>query len=172
MVAVDGVPSSGYDGERRHTLMAHDEDQRRQGVSPELDELSSTLMGDAFDMLAEGKDISVLLVVEDAAGGVAPYVFSDDGPEECLEGARAKVCSLDREGGDPDAQLGAPMRYALTYEGAVEGEGGAYRDALILEFGERGYTSYSAYSFIEGKGRHDKFRWSDPAPAGEMKSLL
>jgi len=152
--------------------MAQDEGQRKQGVSPELDELSSTLMGDAFDMLAEGKDINVLLVVEDAAGVVAPYVFSDDGPEECLEGARAKVRSLDHEDGDPETRLGAPVRYALTYEGAVEGEGGAYRDALILEFGERGYTSYSAYSFVEGKGRRDKFRWSDPAPAGEMKSLL
>ncbi len=152
--------------------MAHDDDQLRQGVSPKLDELSSALMGDAFDMLAEGKDINVLLVVEDAAGAVASYAFSDDGPEECLEGARAKVCSLDHDGGDPEAQLGVPVRYALTYEGAVEGEGGAYRDALILEFGEHNYTSYSAYSFVEGKGRRDKFRWSDPAPAGEMKSLL
>jgi len=32
--------------------MAHDDDQLRQGVSPKLDELSSALMGDAFDMLA------------------------------------------------------------------------------------------------------------------------
>jgi len=79
MVA-DGVPSSRYGGEEGGTLMAHDDDQLRQGVSPKLDELSSALMGDAFDMLAEGKDINVLLVVEDAAGAVASYAFSDDGP--------------------------------------------------------------------------------------------
>ena len=31
--------------------------QRKQGVSPELDELSSTLVGDALDMLAEGEAV-------------------------------------------------------------------------------------------------------------------
>ncbi|MGL5172322.1 MAG: hypothetical protein ACRC75_00605, partial [Olsenella sp.] len=71
--------------------MAHGEDQRKQGVSSELDELSSELMGDALDMLAEGEDVNVLLVVEDAKRSVASYEFADDGPEECLEGARAKV---------------------------------------------------------------------------------
>ena len=53
-----------------------------QGVSPELDDLSSTLMGQAFDVLAEGVELDVILAVEDAAGHVASYTFADDGPEE------------------------------------------------------------------------------------------
>lgn len=61
--------------------------QRKQGVSPELDELSSTLVGDALDMLAEGEDVNVLLVVEDNLRNVASYVFSDDGAEALIEGA-------------------------------------------------------------------------------------
>ena len=152
--------------------MAHDEDQRKQGVSPELDELSSELMGDALDMLAEGENVNVLLVVEDAKRSVASYEFADDGPEACLEGARDKVRALDRAGGSPEDLLGAPVRYALVYEGAIADEAGVYHDALILEFGERGFLSFSAYSLVEGKGRRDKFRWTDPAPAGEMKPLL
>ena len=55
---------------------------------------------------------------------------------------------------------------------AVADEDGAYRDALLLEFGERGYKSYSAYSLFEGKGTGDDFAWSEPAPAGELESLL
>ena len=57
-------------------------------------------------------------------------------------------------------------------EAAVADEDGAYRDALLLEFGERGYKSYSAYSLFEGKGAGDDFAWSEPAPAGELESLL
>ena len=45
-------------------------------------------------------------------------------------------------------------------------------DALLLEFGERGYRAYSAYSLIDGKGTGDGFTWTDPAPAGEMDPLL
>ena len=37
-----------------------------QGISPELDDLSSTLMGQAFDVLAEGVELDVILAVEDA----------------------------------------------------------------------------------------------------------
>ena len=86
-----------------------------QGVSPELDDLSSTLMGQAFDVLAEGVELNVILAVEDAAGNVASYTFADDGPEECLEGARKKVRDLARSCGDAAAKLGAPVRYALAY---------------------------------------------------------
>jgi hypothetical protein len=147
-------------------------DNRRDGVTRELDELSSTLMGDALDMLAEGADVNVLLVVEDAFGTVASFEFADDGPEACLEGARARVRSLHRDGGDEKSGLAAPERYAICYEAAVADESGTYRDALLLEFGERGYKSYSAYSLFEGKGAGDDFAWSEPAPAGELDSLL
>ena len=90
-----------------------------QGVSPELDDLSSTLMGQAFDVLAEGVELDVILAVEDAAGHVASYSFADDGPEECLEGARKKVRSLAHSHGDAAAKLDDPVRYALAYEGTL-----------------------------------------------------
>lgn len=149
----------------------HD-DQRGGDLSPELDELSSTLMGDAFDLLADGRDINVLLVVEDAERHDASYEFSDDGSEALLEGARKRVRDLARAHGDQQAGLGDPVRYALVYEGAVADEDSVFRDAVLLEFGERGHASYSAYSFFEGKGKGRRFRWTEPAPAGEMTPLL
>ncbi len=141
-------------------------------ITRELDELSSALMGDALDMLAEGHDVNVLLVVEDARGVVAPYEFSDDGPEQLLEGARKKVVDLASQKGDASLGLGRPVRYAIAYEGAVEDEDGSYRDALLLEFGEKGRASYSAFSFYEGKGSGECFAWSEPAAAGEETPLL
>lgn len=149
-----------------------EDEHRADGVTPELDELSSTLMGDAFDLLAAGKDVDVLLVVGDAAGNVASYAFSDDGMEECLAGANAKVRELRRDGGDPEVGLGKPVRYAITYEGAVADESGAYQDAVLLEFGEKGYKAYSAYSYVKGRGEGDGFAWTEPAPAGEVEPLL
>ena len=136
-------------------------DDLREGVSRETDELASTLMGDALDLLAAGEDFGVLLAVEDESGAVSSYELMDDGPEACLAGARERVASA----------RGA-VRYALAYEGAVEDESGGFSDALLLEFGERGYHSYSAFSLIDGKGTHDGFRWTDPAPAGELEPLL
>ena len=137
------------------------EDFRLEGVSPQTDELASTLMGDAFDLLASGEPFEVLLAVQDASGTITSYEFQDDGPEACLEAARARV-----------GELKDAIRYALTYEGAVADEDGTYADALLLEFGERGYRAYSAFSLIDGKGSGDGFTWSDPAPAGEMPPLL
>lgn len=138
-----------------------EKDTLREGVSPETDELASTLMGDALDLLANGEPMEVLLAVQLTDGSVLSYEFEDDGPEACLEAARARVRELQ------DA-----IRYALTYEGAVADEDGAYADALLLEFGERGYRAYSAFSLIDGKGSGDGFTWTDPAPAGEMPPLL
>lgn len=146
--------------------------QRREGVSPQLDALAAELLGDALDIVAEGGPVDVLLVVEDAQGTIASCVFADDGPEQCLEAARDRVRELKRKKGDESAKLGAPVRYALCYEGAVADELGAYQDALILEFGERGYRSYSGYSFFEGRGTGDNLAWTDPAPAGEIEPLL
>lgn len=137
------------------------EKTRRDGVSPATDELASTLMGAAFDLLAAGDPFEVLLAVQDASGEVQSLEFEDDGPEACLDGARERVRSSD------DA-----VRYAIAYEGAVEAEDGSYADALLLEFGERGYRAYSAFSLIDGKGQGDGFTWSDPAPAGELEPLL
>jgi hypothetical protein len=130
-------------------------------VSPQLDELSTTLMGNALDLLAEGAAINVLLVLEDAEGNLSSFEFADDGPEALLEWARNKVRRT------PKA-----VRYALVYEGAVQLEDGTFADALLLEFGERGRPSFSAYSLFEGRGAGDGFRWTDPAPAGEEEPLL
>ena len=130
-------------------------------VSPELDELSSTLMGDALDMLAEGQPMGVLLVIQDADGDITSFEFIDDGPEALLNGARMRVKRTKRA-----------LRYALAYEGAIEAEDGTYAEALILEFGEKGRPSFSAYSLYEGRGEGDNFRWTDPAPAGEEEPLL
>lgn len=145
---------------------------RREGVSPALDELAAELLGDALDILAEGGEVGVLLVVEDASGSVASYAFADDGPEQCLDAAHDKVTSLASAGGDAESGLGAPVRYAICYEAGVADETGAYQDALLLEFGERGYRSYSGYSFFEGRGAGDDLAWTDPAPAGELEPLL
>lgn len=137
------------------------EQERREGVSSQTDELASTLMGAAFDLLAADEPFEVLLAVQDASGEVLSYEFEDDGPEACLDGARDSVRS--------NANA---VRYALAYEGAVEIEPDTYADAVLLEFGEKGYRAYSAYSLFEGRGTGDGFTWSDPAPAGEMEPLL
>ena len=110
------------------------------GISPELDELSSTLMGDALDLLAEGESMGVLLVIQEARSSVRKSRHA--------------------------------QRYALTYVGAIQMEDGTFAEALILEFGERGYPSFSAYSLFEGRGKGSEFRWTDPAPAGEEEPLL
>lgn len=144
---------------------------QRQGVSAELDELSSELLGQALDLLAEGEDLNVLLAVEDEARNVASYEFEDDGVEQLLSAAYQRVRELGRRGGDRGDDLGRAVRYALVYEGAVE-VSGAFRDALLLEFGEHGWKAWSAYLLIEGKGEGDGFAWTDPAPAGEVPCLL
>lgn len=130
-------------------------------VSPQLDELSSTLFGDALDMLAEGDPVDVLLVIQDKDDVISSFSFTDDGPAALLEGARTQV-----------RRTKGAVRYAIAYEGAVDTGDGSYADALLLEFGERGAPSFSAYSLFDGRGTGDKFRWTDPAPAGEEEPLL
>ena len=147
--------------------------ERKDGISPELDALSSELLGEAFDVLADGRSLNVVLVVEDQAGHIASYEFSDDGPEELLQGAHKRVQSLVKHKGDKDEGLQDPVRYALVYEGAIAlTNNDGYKDAVLLEFGEKGYKSFSAYSFVVGKGKGEEFTWSEPAPAGEIEPLL
>ena len=133
----------------------------KEGISPKLDELSCDLLGQALDALAEGVEIPVLVSVDLDKGKVETKAFSDDGENECLDGARQYVRGLR-----------GCVRYAICYEGAVADDDGTYCDALLLEFGEKGYRSYSAYSLFEGRGAGEDFRWSDPAPAGELEPLL
>ncbi len=131
------------------------------GISPELDELSSALMGTALDLLAEGEEVNVLLVFEDDQQKITSLEFANDAPATLLEGARNHV-----------RHARAAVRYAIVYEGAIELEDGTYADAVLLEFGEKGSPSFSAYSLFEGRGAGDDFRWTEPAPAGEEEPLL
>ena len=146
--------------------------RRREGVSPELDLMSTTLMGDAFDALARGEELNVLLVMQDGDGNLASYEFADDGPQACLDAARDKVVRTVEGAGDSSAGIALPVRYAIAYEASIADETGAYLPAVLLEFGERDYRSYSAYSFVDGVGEGEDFRWTDPAPAGELDPLI
>lgn len=148
--------------------MAH----RKQGVSEELDELSSTLVGDALDLLAEGNDVNVLLVVQDREGAISSFEFADDDPESMIDAAHDRVRKLVKKHGDSIEGIGEPIRYAMVYEGMVADEDEAYQDALMLEFGEKGWYAYSAFSLFKGKGAGEDFVWTDPAPAGEIEPLI
>lgn len=130
-------------------------------VSEELDELSSTLMGMALDLAAEGMDPCVLLAIGRSDGSVSSLTLADDDTDALIDGARERIRHTKRA-----------ERYAFTYEAAVELDDGSFADAIILEFGERGRPGFSAYSLIEGRGSGDDFRWTDPAPAGEEEALL
>lgn len=142
------------------------------GVSAQTDELGSTLMGEALDRLAAGEDFSVVATAADSQGQRMTCEFDDDSAEQCLEAARAWVRNGAR-GEDNARVIGKPACYAIAYLGAVADEDDVFRDALILEFGERGAEcGYSAFSLVEGIGSGKRFRYTDPAPAGELSCLL
>ena len=150
-------------------------------ISAELDQLSCELMGEVLDMLAKGTEILVVASVMDASGERLTCAFEEDSPELCLDAAREWVRSGGKASGAA-SKAGSPLvgkacYYAIAYEGAVDDPDDptdeAYHDALLLEFGERGAeTAYSAYSLVEGVGKGDGFRYTDPAPAGEVPCLL
>lgn len=142
------------------------------GVSAQTDELGSTLMGEALDRLAAGEDFSVVATAADSQGQRMTCEFDDDSAEQCLEAARTWVRNGAR-GEDNARVIGKPACYAIAYLGAVADEDDVFRDALILEFGERGAEcGYSAFSLVEGIGSGKRFRYTDPAPAGELSCLL
>lgn len=142
------------------------------GVSAQTDELGSTLMGEALDRLAAGEDFSVVATATDSQGQRMTCEFDDDSAEQCLEAARTWVRNGAR-GEDNARVIGKPACYAIAYLGAVADEDDVFRDALILEFGDRGAAcGYSAYSLIDGIGSGKRFRYTDPAPAGELSCLL
>ena len=137
-------------------------DELREGVSEKTDELASALLGKALDVLAVGEELHVLLALGTEGGEIESLEFAEDGAEECLEGAHKKTAEA-----GPDV-----VRYALAYRGAIADETGAYQDAVILEFGERGYRSYSAFSLVDVTGDEDTFGWTAPEPAGEVEPML
>lgn len=143
-------------------------------ISEMLDQLSCELLGEAFDQLAEGKDLGVVASVCDKDGNRLTCAFEADFTDSCLLGAREWV----RNGAHEEAgnkSVGKPQCYAICYRGAIgsDAEASDYEDAILLEFGEAGSASaWSAYSLIDGVGKGDKFRFTDPEPAGEIENLL
>lgn len=148
--------------------MAHD---APGAISPELDELSCDLIGEALDVLADSADLGVVATVLDDRSMRLTCSFDDDGIEACLMGARDWVRGL-ASGAVKDAGITKPVCYAIAYLGAVD-MGDGFADALVTEFGDKGNdVDYSAYTLLEGVGEGDGLRWGDPAPAGELEPLL
>ena len=115
-------------------------------VSPELDRMSCDMMGEFLDALA--------------------------GDEACLNAADDFVVSAGRNG-SPEDGVGPAVRYAILYLGCIQEMDGAYNDAMITVFGEKGSASaYSAFTLVKGMGQGENFMWSDPEPAGEEQLLL
>ncbi|WP_293824402.1 hypothetical protein [uncultured Parolsenella sp.] len=153
--------------------MADDQVYDNQGGVSELcDELGSELLGEALDKLATGDALSVVATALDASGQRVTCEFDDDSAEVCLEAARTWVRNGARDENNA-CVIGKPACYAIAYLGAVADDDDVFRDALILEFGDRGATcGYSAYVLVEDIGKGDAFRYTDPAPAGELACLL
>lgn len=131
-------------------------------ISQELDTLSCDLIETAFDALADGIDISVLVSVQDSAGTVTTHTFKDDAIDVCLNEARAYIVS----------KKNTIVRYCLVYVCGVALEE-AFLDALVIEYGERGMSvAYSGYSLIQNVGQGELFMWCDLEPAGELDLLI
>ena len=158
-----------YEGQTMADEQAYD---NNGGVSEQCDALGSELMGEALDKLAAGDALSVVASAIDAAGERVTCEFDDDSAEVCLEAAHDWV-KRGARAQDGSKVIGKPVCYAIAYQGAVADEGENYQEALILEFGDRGAEcGYSAYSLIDGIGAGKRFRYTDPAPAGELPCLL
>lgn len=155
-------------------MTANSQQQENQPgyVSPELDRMSCDMMGEFLDALAEGDMPGVVACVEDAGGNRAAVAFSEDGDEACLNAADDFVVSAGRNG-SPEDGVGPAVRYAILYLGCIQEMDGAYNDAMITVFGEKGSVSaYSAFTLVKGMGQGENFMWSDPEPAGEEQLLL
>lgn len=139
-------------------------------VSPELDAMVCDLLDDMLNALADGDDLGVVLIAEDANGNRYQACFTEDGPEECLEGARHFI-ETNAQGIQSD-HVGQIDRYAIAYAGGVELDC-EFQDAIVASFYQRGMScGYSAYVLYSGAGQGENFMWSDPEPAGEEPALV
>lgn len=139
-------------------------------VSAQLDAMVCDLLGAYLDALAEGEQPGVVLCVEDAESVRYEAAFTDDGEEACLTAASDFVRKHAQ--GLAEEELGPIERYAIACTGGVEIDG-AYEDALLVTFFERGMeVAYSAYVLFQNAGAGENFMWSDPEPAGEEPPLL
>ena len=98
-------------------------------ISPELDELSCNLIGEALDVLAAGDLLGVAASVLDGQGNRVTCAFEGDGEEVCLEAAHRRVQDL-ASGARTEPQLGTPVCYAICYSGAVD-TGDGFADVRI-----------------------------------------
>lgn len=162
----DIQPLSEQTHASKQSKQESEKNTRKEGVTPKLDELASTLLGEALDLLAEEGCMGVLLAVQDETDTIESLTFDNDEEEACLAAARSHVKK------EVHSQDHKPVRYALVYEGAIAAGDEGYQDAVIMEFGERGYKAYSAFCFIEGKGKGDAFGWTEAQPAGEVEALV
>ena len=133
-------------------------------ISPLLDSITCELIGQCLDVLAEGGEVWPTISYCNPAGEGACLSFDDDGLEDCLAAARAKISEL-----GPDISC-----YALAFEGFVQDEEmGTAQDALIVEFGERGAdTAYSAYIPYRTGRTPEEFVSGEPLAAGEEPLLF
>ncbi|MDY2777210.1 MAG: hypothetical protein SOU51_02365 [Collinsella sp.] len=146
--------------------------QQSANISPELDRMTCAIMDEFLCALAEGEVPGVVACIEDDQSHRAAVAFSEDGDEVCLQAADVFVADA-AESGSPEDGVGKAVRYAIVYLGCVQGMDGAYNDAMITVFGERGLESaYSAFTLVKGLGQGENFMWSDPEPAGEEPLLV
>lgn len=145
-------------------------DVQQDEVSPELDSMVCDLLDGYLNALADGEDLGVVLIAEDARANRYQACFTEDGPEACLEGAKHFVES--NATGIQSDHVGPLDRYAIAYAGGVELDC-EFQDAIVVSFYQRGMSlGYSAYVLYEGAGTGENFRWCDPEPAGEEPQLL
>ena len=149
-------------------------DAEPEPISPEMEALADDVIDYGLDALAEKGSFSPSLAMEDESGTRVMLSFDDEEVEECLEAARGIVARAARGKAPIKGLPGAPVRYAIAYDGAVrEVDGGPYVSALLVEYGERGLSSaYSAYLRYENPGRPQEFVCTDPAAAGEAELLV
>ncbi|MCI1665802.1 MAG: hypothetical protein LKI25_05465 [Atopobiaceae bacterium] len=141
------------------------------GVSSACDALTCDLIGETLDAVASRAEVLAVASVCDESGCRVTCEFADDGPEECVRAAREWVSTCAKRAAD--GLKGSPTSYSIVFEGAVADETGAYRDALIAEFGDAGAeTAYSAFVEVSSLSDGMDLSWSDPRPAGEVHPLL
>ncbi len=145
-------------------------------ISAEMDALVCALIDYSLDLLGEAGELCPSLAVEDGEGGRVLLSFSDDDFEECLAEIRDQLSAAAKGKIMLEGLSGKPVRYAFSYDGAVENpddDGVGYEPALIVEYGEHGMTSaYSAYLLYQNAGNPQEFVWTEPAAAGEGDLLV
>ena len=128
-------------------------------ISPELDELCTSLIGLCTDLLDADGSLDVTLAT-DADGEFMS--FADDDAESCYRAA----C-------DHIADLGAACtRYAIAADGLVIAADGEPASAIVFEFAERGmdhaWSGYVPYR-LDADGALEV---SDPEPGGAAALLF